>query len=87
MWMHGYGYYNTMMRPRGFDFFPIVLFILFVLFIIFVIKAIAGHSHMSESDTDEESWEEDTAIEILRERYAKGEITKRQYLDMKKDLS
>ncbi len=30
--------------------------------------------------------EEDTAIEIIKERYARGEITKEQYLEMFKDL-
>jgi putative membrane protein len=86
MWMHGYGQYG-MMRPAGFDFFSIILFILFVLFVVMLIKAIVRGSHKTESDADKESEEVDTAIQILRERYAKGDITKRQYLDMKRDLS
>jgi putative membrane protein len=85
MWMHGYGY-SGMMRPAGFDFFSIIFFILFVLFVVFIIKVIVRGSHGTGSDTDEELKGDDTAIQILRERYAKGEITKRQYLDMKKDL-
>lgn len=86
MWMRGYGQYG-MMRPAGFDFLSIILFILFVLFVVMLIKAIVRGSHKTESDADGESGGYDTAIQILRERYAKGEITKRQYLDMKKDLS
>lgn len=85
MWMRGYGQYG-MMRPAGFDFLSVILFILFVLFVFMLIRAIVKGSHGTK-EADEESGETDTAIQILRERYAKGEITKRQYLDMKKDLS
>jgi putative membrane protein len=85
MWMRGYGYYG-MMRPAGFDFLSVILFILFVLFVFMLIKAMIKGSHRTE-EVDEESGETDTAIQILRERYAKGEITKRQYLDIKKDLT
>jgi putative membrane protein len=31
--------------------------------------------------------DEDSAVEILNKRYAKGEITKEQYDEMKKDIS
>ena len=61
--------------------------ILFVVFVASIIKAIFAGHHTSESDTEEKMEADDTAFQILRERYAKGEITKRQYMDMKKDLS
>ena len=31
-------------------------------------------------------WDHDNALEILRERYARGEITKEQYDKMREDL-
>jgi uncharacterized membrane protein len=38
------------------------------------------HSHVQQSNTS------NRAIEILKERYAKGEITKETYFEMRKDL-
>ena len=53
---------------------------------------LAGKEDAAEEDTMDnyghyESEEErETAKEILRRRYAKGEITKEQYEQMKKDI-
>ena len=59
--------------------FIIILGVIFILWALF--------SHHEDSSNDEEITEEETALEILKKRYAKGEITKRQYLEMKKDIS
>jgi putative membrane protein len=85
MWMHGNPYYGTY-GGTGFSLFPFVMFILFVLFIVFAVKAIFGYHHSDSTYEKEKMNDDDTAFQILRERYAKGEITKRQFLDMKKDL-
>lgn len=63
----------------------LVLYLLYKAFIFFVIKGglnflkIFG-INMEFQDKNENS------IKILKERYAKGEITKRQYIKMKKEL-
>lgn len=72
----------TMRGPGffGFGLFPFFL----ILGVILLIWAIAAHR--SDSD-NEEPTEEDSALEILKKRYARGEITKRQYLEMRKDIN
>lgn len=77
--MHPY-YYS-----RGFSLFGLFPFFL-ILGVILLLWAIAAHKNDDVSD-EEEITEDETALEILKKRYAKGEITKRQYLEMKKDIS
>ncbi len=73
---YDYGYYN----PFG-SVFHILGIVLAVLVIIFLLKALRGrnrlHFHGMGSDG---------AINILREKYAKGEISKEEYESKKKDL-
>lgn len=71
-------YYST--GFFGFGLFPFFL----ILGVILLIWAIAAHR--SDRDNEEEVGGEETALEILKKRYARGEITKRQYLEMKKDI-
>ncbi|MCJ7826053.1 SHOCT domain-containing protein [Patescibacteria group bacterium] len=74
-------------RTGGF-FFPSLLSILF--FVIFIVLVWSLFTHRSDKrDTEsneDEMINEDTALEILKKRYAKGELTKRQFQEMKKDI-
>lgn len=61
----------------GFIGFLVILAILFGVVIYFV----------KNREKLKQDYEEESALEILKKRYAKGEITKQQYEEMKKDLN
>ncbi|MBN2545821.1 MAG: SHOCT domain-containing protein [Spirochaetes bacterium] len=78
MWNNGYG-----MMGWGFGGWIIgLLFFIFltaiVLIIYFALRISKGSLTVSSKD--------ETALDILKKRYAKGEITKKEFIDMKKDL-
>lgn len=85
-----WGYYGHMyvMRSPGFSWFGLFPFFL-ILGVILLIWAIAAHRSNDDEVSDNEGKleGEETALDILKKRYAKGDITKRQYLEMKKDIS
>jgi len=82
----GYGY--GMMGPwmmGGFGwgwFMPIIMIILWGLVIWGIMALVRG---LSKSDAGS-STQPDSALEILKKRYARGEITKQEYEERKKDL-
>ncbi|MGE5237823.1 MAG: SHOCT domain-containing protein [Chloroflexota bacterium] len=58
--------------------FMIIFWILVILGILYVVKSIAGGR--------KEGMKEETALDILKKRYAKGEIAKEEFERMKDDL-
>jgi len=58
--------------------FMIIFWILVILGVVYLIKLIAGGARREEK--------KDTALDILKQRYAKGEITKEEFEEKKKDL-
>jgi putative membrane protein len=80
-----------MMYPHyyygGFSWFGLFPFFIILGVILLIWAIVARRSDGDEmSDKEEKQEREETALEILKKRYARGEITKREYLEMKKDI-
>ena len=78
MGMMGFGYMGW-----GFGWLIGLIFLIFVIWLFYSLFIKEKKLFISE---EKKPKEEDHALTILRERYAKGEITKEQYLEMKKEL-
>jgi putative membrane protein len=80
MWGFGWGF------GWGFMFLAPICMILVGLAIYFVLTSYSrGSSHVHYS-REMQPQAQGKAVEILNERYAKGEITKEEYLQMRKTL-
>jgi len=73
--MHGMGYYYP------FHWFGMIIWVIFLLLII------AGIILITRSFMGAKTGDQKRAIDILKERYAKGEISKDEYLEKKKDIT
>jgi putative membrane protein len=73
-WDYGWG------MVFGLGWFAIIIFwALLILGIIYLVKLIAGSPKKGDK--------EETAIDILKKRYAKGEISKEEFEKIKDDLT
>lgn len=59
----------------------IIFWVAIILFIVWIVKEASGRNDSDKTRHDK------SAIEILEERYAKGEIDKKEFEEKKKDLS
>ena len=80
--MHGYnGYgswgYGNMMGSFGSGIMMFVVWALVIIFILWIAREVREKNSKSSGNV----------IEILKERYAKGEITKEQFETMEKDIN
>lgn len=83
MWMtHGYRYVDT----PGINVFHPLLLLIFGILIVWLLVSLF-RTGRDNTPTDHDLIEEETALEVLKKRYVRGEISKRQYLDMKKDIT
>lgn len=87
--MMNYYYGTRMIHPMnsGIGIFGWTAGIIFWVLLICLIVGIIRHfvSNREESEDDGES--SNRALEILKERYAKGEISNREFEKIKKDIS
>ena len=70
----------------GMWFFPIVIFVI-IFFFLFSMRCRHRHPWWGPGGHHREGGDSETALEILKKRYAKGEITKEEFDQMKKDIS
>ncbi len=77
----GYSPYQ-MMDYGGFDWIPMIFWlILIIVAIVILVRWGSGQSRTSSHHTDK------TALNVLKERYAKGEIDRKEFEEKKKDLN
>jgi putative membrane protein len=77
--MHDWG---SMSWGWGGMLFQLLFWLVIIFLIVWGVKQLAGRSQNSNQLT-----RKDNALEILRERYAKGEIDKQQFEAKKRDLN
>ncbi|OHB15248.1 MAG: electron transporter RnfE [Candidatus Zambryskibacteria bacterium RIFOXYC1_FULL_39_10] len=74
-----YGFYNDYGGWFGGGIMMVVFWVLLVVFIVWIVREVGGKNSSPRSNS--------SALEILKERYAKGEIDKEEFESKKKDLS
>ena len=82
---YGYGMMGSGMMGGfgGFWFMPIIMIVFWGLVIWGIVALIRGVASPSNTGSSNQA---DSALEILKRRYARGEITKQDYEERKKDL-
>lgn len=79
------------MRPWmmnwGFGLWWLMPFVMIAFWIVVIVGIISLIRWLARSERGREIKSEETALDILRKRYAKGEISKEDFERMKKDIS
>lgn len=75
------------MMNWGFGLWWLMPFVMIAFWIVVIIGMISLIRWFAKSDRGREMKSEDAAIDILKKRYAKGEISKEDFEKMKKDIS
>lgn len=78
----GYGFMGGLFGPL----FMIIFWILIIWVIVALVRSLAHNGHICGGHREYRGHGEDDAMATLRNRYAKGEISKEQFEQMKKDL-
>ena len=78
------GFYDRVMNGHywsgdSFAIFWMVVFMIFIGFIVYLLLTQTGDQSKTGNSSDK-------PLDTLKARYAKGEITKKQFTEMKKDL-
>ncbi|HWA51681.1 MAG TPA: SHOCT domain-containing protein [Patescibacteria group bacterium] len=85
--MLNYPYYNY--SPFTGFFTPFIWIILIFAFVFIIVRIFHPNRHIERMERIKarHGFTSDTALEILKKRYAKGEITKKEFDEMRKHIS
>lgn len=83
-WGYGYGFHPVWSLFGGI--FAVIVWIVIIVLIIRVLRAIFVHGQKRDWGHWKEVIKGNSAMEILKERYAKGEIEREEFETKKKDL-
>ena len=75
---NGYGSYGNMMGWFGGGIMMVAFWVLIIALIIWMMREVGGKNSNARPNSN--------ALDILKERYAKGEIDKKEFEEKKKDL-
>jgi len=87
--MMNYYYGARMIRPvnPGLGIFGWIIGIIFLVILICLIVGIIRHFAANHEESEENGESHNRALDILKERYAKGEITSKEFEKMKKEIA
>ncbi len=85
-WMHGFGFGWGGMIFGGL--LMVLFWVVIIVLVVFAVRALTrSGSGQTTPPASSPGQTGDQALEILRERYARGEITKDEYTSMRQDLT
>jgi putative membrane protein len=77
-----------MARPvAGFPWGGLISVIFWALLVSLIVGLLVHLFDKRNTEDENEIEDSDSALEILKKRYAKGEITKKKFLEIKKDVA
>lgn len=82
--MYGYGFDGSWFGHTVFGgFFMIFVWVAVIFFVVWLVREVSGTNKKQDGPAHHGK----TALDILNERYAKGEIDRKEFEEKKKDLS
>jgi len=79
--------FDLMWFGWGFWMWGPICLVIIVVAIYFIVNSTSHREHYSQHSHDQQPKYSGRALEILKERYAKGEITRAQFLQMNEELT